>query len=372
MSLTAIVNAVVPWTRRAGVLLVLAIVMVAGWYYWERGAKPTRTIVADQPGDVLPDGDDVAGAADPSGLTYSIDGVAFEFVEVPAGQLIVHTWVTSAATVGRAVVALGVAAVVLAGVIGVVYWRATSQSPSPEAVVAGIGIVAVVWGGTLLSQDRTAHHQLLPAAQEHLKYVWERPFFMSKTEITRSQYAAIMDEITDERPWGPDVPIAAVSWDDATEFCRRLSEELGVTVRLPTEAEWVYASRGTTQAEAFPGVTDRATLESIGWFIHNSDQLLQPVGRLPANRWGLHDIYGNVFEWCSESFEDDLFGPDHLARRRQMRMLLGGSAEMSAKYFSTNARGFVTKSHGPRDVGFRVMIPARAPDAAPHRREDDE
>ena len=99
-------------------------------------------------------------------------------------------------------------------------------------------------------------------------------------------------------------PVEMISWEDATEFCLRLSElpgekAAGRFYRLPTEAEWEYACRAGTTAEYSFG-DDASQLGDFGWFSANSDSKTQPVGQKQPNPWGLYDMHGNVWEWCED------------------------------------------------------------------------
>jgi formylglycine-generating enzyme required for sulfatase activity len=101
-----------------------------------------------------------------------------------------------------------------------------------------------------------------------------------------------------------DLPVENVSWDDTVEFCKKLSDlpeekKAGRLYRLPTEAEWEYACRaGSKTAYAFDD--EEGLLPEYGWFKRNSSDRTHTVGLLEPNAWGLYDMHGNVWEWCSD------------------------------------------------------------------------
>ena len=162
-----------------------------------------------------------------------------------------------------------------------------------------------------------------------------RAFELGKTVVTQKQWIEVMgttpwkaadedadederDEYNDEpppTPEGDNYPAVSVSWDDATEFCKKLTAleqnsgklSANQTYRLPTEAEWEYACRaGTTTAYSCGNA--ESSLGEYAWYDDNSDSELHEVATKKPNPWGLFDMHGNVWEWCEDWYEESLSG----------------------------------------------------------------
>ncbi|MBP7868311.1 MAG: formylglycine-generating enzyme family protein [Acidobacteria bacterium] len=128
-----------------------------------------------------------------------------------------------------------------------------------------------------------------------------RGFEMMSTEVTQAQWNAVMYESTSTGK-GDDLPVDNLSWDECQAFIRKLNElDPGNGYRLPTEAEWEYACRAGTTTRFYWGDTLNG---DYCWYNGNSGGKTHPVGLKPPNAWGLHDMTGNVSEWC-EDFEGD-------------------------------------------------------------------
>ena len=131
-------------------------------------------------------------------------------------------------------------------------------------------------------------------------------FYMQTTEVTQGQWQAVMDENPSYfQNCGLDCPVENVSWDDVQEFIARLNAQStdGYTYRLPTEAEWEYACRAGTETRFYTGNSE-ADLDRAGWYRNNSDGQTHPVGQKEPNGFGLYDMHGNVWEWCSDWYGD--------------------------------------------------------------------
>ncbi len=133
-----------------------------------------------------------------------------------------------------------------------------------------------------------------------------KPFWMSKFEVTQGQYEELMgNNPAHFKVAGLNAPVEKVSWNNAVEFCRQLTEkeksvgrlEDGYEYHLPTEAQWEYACRAGTTTRFSYG-DDDSELGKYAWFDHFPDGSTYSVGAKLANPWGLHDMHGNVWEWC--------------------------------------------------------------------------
>ena len=128
-----------------------------------------------------------------------------------------------------------------------------------------------------------------------------RGFYLGKYEVTQAQYEAVMAANPSRSTKAPNCPVDNVGEADALTFCGKLAELTGHDVRLPTEAEWEFASRGDTNTKWFFG-EDASTLGDYAWFKDNADGKSHPVGQKRPNPFGLYDIYGNVCERISDKY----------------------------------------------------------------------
>ncbi len=192
-----------------------------------------------------------------------------------------------------------------------------------------------------------------------------KSYCLGATDVTQEEYQRVMGSNPSKFQGDPKRPVEQVSWDDAVEFCRRLSElprEKAAKRRygLPTDAQWEYACRAGTTTRRYSG-DDEAGLADLAWFDKNLAGMTHPVGQKRPNAWGLYDMYGNVWEWCQDwqdmhyyatSATDDPAGPSG----GWNRLLRGGSWSSPARYCRSAFHLGYGPEHRADDLGFRVCL----------------
>jgi formylglycine-generating enzyme required for sulfatase activity len=196
-----------------------------------------------------------------------------------------------------------------------------------------------------------------------------RDYWMGTCEITQAQWRALIG--TDPSKYkGDKLPVEMVSWDEAAEFCRKLTQRErkasrlpdGYVYRLPTEAEWEYAARGGAKSKGFiyPGSNDP---EEVAWHHPVSADETHPVGTKRPNELGLYDMAGNVWEWCL-----DWYAPDYYAKApkadpfnndygdKTYRVCRGGSWGLYPTHCRSANRGGGTPTGRFYSYGFRVVL----------------
>ncbi len=164
-------------------------------------------------------------------------------------------------------------------------------------------------GTFLMGSSETERWRFRNEGPQH-KVLLTRGYWLGETPVTQALWAAVMDDnpshFRGDRPDDAERPVEQVSWDDCQVFCGRVNAQIaGLAARLPTEAEWERAcraeTRGATWVGELSGKGEPPELDAIAWYRGNSGGVPHPVGRKAPNPYGLHDMLGNVHEWCADA-----------------------------------------------------------------------
>src|SRR5262245_12767824 len=259
-----------------------------------------------------------------------------------------------------ALVAIGVSLLVLGRA-----QRGSTDSYAPTLTLDLGG--GVKWEGVMIpagafvmgSPPGEARTEAESALERQHTVTLTKPFYMGKYELTQAQYERIVGA-NPSRTVGGSLPVHNVSWQEADAFCTKMSASVGRAVQLPTEAQWEYACRAGTKTAYHSGDT-LADLAKVGWYAGNSDGRLHPVGELPPNAFGLHDMHGNVREFTRDVFDgkplEDGIDPTGPAEGDPNNHVVRGGA-YTAQPIARNCRSAIRR---PTEVltitGFRVMVP---------------
>ncbi len=202
-------------------------------------------------------------------------------------------------------------------------------------------------------------------------------FLMSKYEISQKEFETIMEYNSSDFK-REELPVTNLNWLEAMKFCNKLSELEGLTAcykidgwdhttcdfnadgyRLPTEAEWEYAARGGKKSQGFKYAGDNE-VDVVAWYLKNTNAKPQTIGTKKPNELGLHDMSGNVSEWCWDAYgenyyenspEDNPTGPEFQGKP----VFRGGSWINNRWNVRTTTRLTAWASSSPSFIGFRVV-----------------
>lgn len=200
---------------------------------------------------------------------------------------------------------------------------------------------------------------------DRIEKIWENEidtFYLSKFPVTQDLYEIVMEE-NPSAIKGEKLPVETVTWIDTIDFCNKLSKsskkesyysidfdkkQVSLNTkangfRLPTEAEWQYACQAGSKDIRY------GELDNIAWFKDNSNNSLQEVGQKEPNKWGLYDMLGNVWEWCSDIYDESVYG--------EYRVFRGaGWCDTERSVMATTRRRSHPYSFKIDDLGFRIAM----------------
>jgi formylglycine-generating enzyme required for sulfatase activity len=197
-------------------------------------------------------------------------------------------------------------------------------------------------------------------------------FWIGKFEVTQGQWQKIMGNNPSTLKEGDNYPVEEVSWSDCQEFIEKLNRKSSYSFRLPTEAEWEYACRsGSTTPFSFGATisTDQANLDGSNNTYGNAYKGVYrrstvEVGSLRSNAFGLYDMHGNVWEWCSDWYGENYYANSSVQNPQgpssgSIRVNRGGSWSSIPCRVRSAVRGGLSPGDRSRILGFRLVVPGR-------------
>ena len=236
--------------------------------------------------------------------------------------------------------------------------EAFDKAPGSSCSFGGIPVRWIPPGSFMMGSPDSEKERDSDETQHEV--VLSQGFFMAETECTQGQWEAVMGGNPSYFK-GTQRPVERVSWSEAVEYCRKLTAKQrtegilpeGWEWRLPTEAEWEYAVRAGTTGARY------GDLDTIAWHGGNSGRGTHPVSQKAANAWGLQDMMGNVWEWCSDWSGDystgsvtDPTGPSS----GSSRVRRGGSWDYDARVARSASRSRSVPGFRYDFLGFRPAL----------------
>jgi formylglycine-generating enzyme required for sulfatase activity len=190
---------------------------------------------------------------------------------------------------------------------------------------------------------------------------------MGKYPVTQAQYEALMGNNPSGFK-GQNNPVESVSWNDAKEFCQKLSQLTGKSYQLPSESQWEYACRAESPlaplnkgGSKYCFGDNESQLKDYAWYRDNSSSQTHPVGQKKPNNWGLYDMHGNVWEWCEDDWVDNYNntprdGTAHKEKSMSSIGVRGGYWNDFAYYCRSANRKVTSREYRFSHYGFRLIL----------------
>jgi formylglycine-generating enzyme required for sulfatase activity len=194
--------------------------------------------------------------------------------------------------------------------------------------------------------------------EDHYQVRLTRPYYLQTTPVTQGHWRMVMGSNPACFQGDEWRPVEQVSWHDCQHFIQRLNSLREGHYRLPTEAEWEYACRaGQSGAYSFG---DRAgELPEYAWFDLNARGTTHPTGLKKANKFGLFDMHGNVWEWVQDrhgSFPNAVLTDPSGPTTGETRVIRGGAWNLSAAQCRADSRNYDVPEYSFRNLGLRLLL----------------
>lgn len=229
----------------------------------------------------------------------------------------------------------------------------------------------MIWveGGDFL-MGCTSEQGSCDSDEQNVRRVTVDGFYIGMLEVAQSQWEKVVgtsvyqqrnkkDASASMAGVGPDYPMYYVSWEEAMEFCRLLSNKTGKTYTLPTEAQWEYAARGGKKADGTKYAGSNM-IDAVAWYTDNSGSSTHPCGTKRANALGIYDMSGNVWEWCKDWYSSSYTSYDTNnptgPSSGSNRVLRGGGWDRDASSCRVASRNCNSPGVRYREYGFRVVL----------------
>jgi len=190
-------------------------------------------------------------------------------------------------------------------------------------------------------------------------------FAIGKNLVTQGEWQAVMGENPSYfKQCGASCPVEKVSWEMAQEFIGRLNRLTGKNYRLPSEAQWEFAARSGGKHEQWGGTSDTREVGAFAWLAENAGQKTHPVGSKRPNGLGLFDMTGNLWQWCSDWFDEEYYrhspekNPQGPASGNN-RVLRGGSWNDAAASSRASERWSYLPVSSYYNFGLRLVLPEK-------------
>lgn len=228
-----------------------------------------------------------------------------------------------------------------------------AHEPQKSVYMDGYGRIDLIWvEGDTFVMGRN------PEVYKNTQTVTLSGYYIGKFEVTQGLWRAVMGENPSYFKYGDNYPVENVSWDDCQDFINRLNQKTGKKFRLPTEAEWEYAARGGKDGHNY-NYSGSNFINDVAWYDKNSDKKTRQVGLKQANELGIHDMSGNVWEWCYDwygSYSTVTLTNPTGAKNGSRRVMRGGDWNDSSKYCNVTERFYGVPSHKYNHYGLRLVM----------------